>query len=183
MLLVDTNILVYAVHQRCPEQERCTSLLESLRAKPLPWFATWPIIYEFLRVTTHRGGFKKPISISEAWKFVEGLLASRGFSVLVETDRHAAVASQTLAELPDLRGSVMHDAHTAILMREHGVRRIYTRDLGFHRFPFLEVIDPLAPDKAAGRGDLEVRERARRSGSRSSAGRSRSVSRRPPVRR
>ena len=35
------------------------------------------------------------------------------------------------------------DAHTAVLMREHGVRRIYTRDTDFHRFPFIEVVDPL----------------------------------------
>jgi predicted nucleic acid-binding protein len=27
-------------------------------------------------------------------------------------------------------------------MREHGIRRICTRDADFHRFPFLEVIDP-----------------------------------------
>lgn len=27
---------------------------------------------------------------------------------------------------------------------EHGIRRIYTRDTDFHRFPFLDVIDPLA---------------------------------------
>ena len=36
------------------------------------------------------------------------------------------------------------DAHTAILMHEHGIRRIVTRDADFHRFPFLEVVDPLA---------------------------------------
>jgi predicted nucleic acid-binding protein len=27
-------------------------------------------------------------------------------------------------------------------MREHGIRRIYTRDTDFYRFPFLEPIDP-----------------------------------------
>lgn len=32
----------------------------------------------------------------------------------------------------------------AILMREHGIRRIYTRDTDLHRFPFLEVIDLLS---------------------------------------
>jgi predicted nucleic acid-binding protein len=31
-------------------------------------------------------------------------------------------------------------------MREHGIRRLYTRDTDFHRFPFLDVIDPLAAD-------------------------------------
>lgn len=28
-------------------------------------------------------------------------------------------------------------------MREHGVRRIYTRDTDFHRFRFIEPLDPL----------------------------------------
>jgi predicted nucleic acid-binding protein len=37
----------------------------------------------------------------------------------------------------------MHDVQTAVLMREHGIRRIYTRDADFHRFEFLEVVDPL----------------------------------------
>jgi len=43
-----------------------------------------------------------------------------------------------------LRGNLVHDAHTAIPMREHGVRRIYTRESDFHRFRFLEVAEPLA---------------------------------------
>ena len=29
-------------------------------------------------------------------------------------------------------------------MREHGSRRIGTRDTDFHRFPFLEPVDPLS---------------------------------------
>jgi predicted nucleic acid-binding protein len=29
-------------------------------------------------------------------------------------------------------------------MREHGIRRVYTRDTDFHRFPWVEVIDPAA---------------------------------------
>jgi hypothetical protein len=49
-----------------------------------------------------------------------------------------------LGELPHLAGNLMHDAHTAVLMREHGIRVIYTRDTDFHRFPFLELIDPVA---------------------------------------
>ena len=57
--------------------------------------------------------------------------------------RHAAVLEQTLSELSDLRGNVMHDLHTAVLMREHGVSRICTLDSDFHRFPFLTVVDPL----------------------------------------
>ena len=50
---------------------------------------------------------------------------------------------QTLSEPPDLRGSVMHDVNTTVLMREHDVNRVCTRGTGFRRFPFLTVLDPL----------------------------------------
>jgi hypothetical protein len=56
------------------------------------------------------------------------------------------VLQRTIEEVPGLAGSILHDVHTAVLMREHGIRRIVTRDGDFHRFPFLEVIDPLRPD-------------------------------------
>ena len=46
--------------------------------------------------------------------------------------------------LANLRGNLLYDAQTAILMREHGIKTIYTRDTDFHRFPFLEPIDPTA---------------------------------------
>jgi hypothetical protein len=63
-------------------------------------------------------------------------------SILVPTDRHSAVLAEVLGLVPHSSGSFWHDATTAMLMREHGVSRIYTRDTGFHCFPFLEPIDP-----------------------------------------
>jgi uncharacterized protein len=100
------------------------------------------ILYEFLRVTTHLRVMRRPWSVA-AWEFVTALLASPGLSVLVATQRHADVASEVFAELPHLAGNLLHDAHTAVLMREHGISRICTRDTDFNRFPFLEVIDPV----------------------------------------
>jgi predicted nucleic acid-binding protein len=86
---------------------------------------------------------RRPWSISVAWEFVTALLASPGLGVLVPTQRHADVAGEVISELPDLTGNLLHDTHTAILMREHGIARICTRDADFNRFRFLEVIDPL----------------------------------------
>jgi predicted nucleic acid-binding protein len=86
---------------------------------------------------------RQPWSAPAAWEFVAGLLASPGLGVLISTPRHADVARQVIAELPHLAGNLLHDAHTAILMREHGIRRVCTRDTDFYRFPFLEVLDPL----------------------------------------
>jgi predicted nucleic acid-binding protein len=86
---------------------------------------------------------RRPWSTAAAWEFVTALLASPGLSVLVATLRHADVATEVFAELPHLSVNLLHDAHTAILMREHGIGRICTRDPDFNRFPFLEVIDPV----------------------------------------
>ena len=65
-----------------------------------------------------------------------------GFALLRATDRHRAVLARTMSELPDVRGNLFH-VHTAVLMREHGITRICTRDSDFHRFAFLDVVDPL----------------------------------------
>jgi toxin-antitoxin system PIN domain toxin len=143
VLLVDTNILVYAADADSPWHARSRDWLERQRARPDAWYTTWPILYEFLRVATHPRVMRQPWSAPGAWAFVAALLGSPGLGVLVPTERHGNLAAQVIAELPWLAGNLLHDAHTAILMREHGIRRICTRDMDFHRFPFLEVVDPL----------------------------------------
>lgn len=149
MLVADTNVLVYAVNCDAPEHERCRALVESWRARVTPWCLTWGILYEFLRVVTHPRVFRQPLALDDAWQFVQALLGSPSLMLLLHTARHADVAAHTRAEVPALRGNLLHDMHTAVLMREHGIRRIVTRDADFHRFPFLEVVDPLTDDAGA----------------------------------
>ncbi len=143
MLVVDTNILVYAADADSQFHGPRRDWLERQRLRPDAWFTTWPIVYEFLRVTTHPRVMRRPWSVTAAWGFVAALLASPGLSVLIATQRHADVAKEVFVELPHLAGNLIHDAHTAILMREHGISRICTRDADFTRFPFLEVVDPV----------------------------------------
>jgi len=40
--------------------------------------------------------------------------------------------------------NLVPDAHLAALLRHHGVKRLYTHDRDFLKFPFLDVRDPLA---------------------------------------
>lgn len=143
MLVVDTNVLVYAADADSPFHDQCRRWLEKQRAYPGAWFTTWPILYEFLRVITHPRVLKKPWNARAAWKFVAALLASPGLEILAPTDRHSEVAGEVIAEQPELGGNIFHDCHTAILMREHGIARICTRDTDFARFPFIAIVDPL----------------------------------------
>lgn len=144
MFVVDTNILVYAADEDSSFHKPCFSLIEEWRRQSSIWYVTWGILYEFLRVTTHPRVFRKPWSSTGAWSFVEALLASPSLGILVAAERHADVAAEVIKTLPSLSGNLLYDAQTAILMREHGIERIYTRDTDFHRFPFLEPVDPTA---------------------------------------
>jgi toxin-antitoxin system PIN domain toxin len=143
VLVVDTNVLVYAADADSPFHAPCRTWLEAQRGRPDAWFTTWPILYEFLRVTTHPRVMRQPWNAKDAWQFVRALLGAPGLGLLTATERHADVTAQVITELPYLSGNLFHDAHTAVLMREHGIRRIVTRDTDFHRFPFLEPVDPL----------------------------------------
>ncbi|MDX2261397.1 MAG: TA system VapC family ribonuclease toxin [Gemmatimonadales bacterium] len=143
MFVVDTNVLVYAADVRAPEHQRCRALLERWRAQRGAWYLTWGNCYEFLRVVTHPRVLRQPWSAQEAGAFLAAVLRAPALSMLVPTERHEGVLAEVMAEVPMIAGNLWHDAETAVLMREHGIRRICTRDTDFARFPFLEIVDPL----------------------------------------
>ena len=147
MFVVDTNVLLYAADRAAPEHEKCRPLLQRWCEETAPWYLTWGIMYEFLRVVTHPRVLRNPWSAEKAWEFLGAILDAPGVDVLIESGRHRQVVQEVFNELPDLRGNVMFDARTAILMREHGISTIYTRDTDFNRFPFLTVIDPVTETK------------------------------------
>ena len=121
----------------------CSRFIEELQVDPEPTFLPLGVCYEYLRVSTHPRVSRDPLSAVQALGFIGDLLALPHFSILMPTNRHFELLGRTLVEFPELRGNVMHDVHTAVLMREHGISRICTRDTDFYRFPFLTVVDPL----------------------------------------
>jgi len=147
VFVVDTNVLVYAADRDAPAHERCRERLLAWRAQVEPWYLTWGVVYEFLRIATHARVLRNPWAPAQAWSFVEAILAAPALSLLTESERHASVVADLVASVPDLTGNLVHDAHTVALMREHGVRAIYTRDTDFHRFPGVEVRDPLHDER------------------------------------
>jgi uncharacterized protein len=53
------------------------------------------------------------------------------------------VYSDVTSRFP-VRGNLVPDAHLAALLKQHGVRTLYTRDADFRKFDFLDVRDPFA---------------------------------------
>lgn len=146
MFAVDTNVLLYAADESGPDYERARSLLESWRRQASPWYVTWSVFYEFMRVAGHPRVFRRPWPMRKTLEFVEAMTASESLHILSPTPRHQAVLRQVLDETRGLTSNQAHDLHIAVTLREHGITRIVTRDRGFQRFPFLEVVDPFEGD-------------------------------------
>jgi predicted nucleic acid-binding protein len=116
VFVVDANILVYAADEDSPFHSRCRELIEEWREQASPWYTTWGILYEFLRVITHQRVFRKPWSIIKALGHVEAILSSTSLGILTAGERHADVASEVIKSLPFLSGNLLHDAQTGILI-------------------------------------------------------------------
>ncbi len=102
---------------------------------------TWPCIYEYLRVVTHPRVFDPPTPTPEAWESVEALMDSRSVMLVSEGERHKEILDD-LPRTTSLSGNILHDAHIAALLIEHGVDEILTADEDFRRFPRLKVTNP-----------------------------------------
>ncbi|HEX5481411.1 MAG TPA: TA system VapC family ribonuclease toxin [Terriglobia bacterium] len=138
---MDTNLLIYARRQEPAEHELALRLLRELSTGAEPWAIPWPCVYEFIRVVTHPRVFHPPTPVQEAWEAMKLLMDSPSVVVLSEGDRHRAILDDLLASSP-VTGNLVHDAHIAALLIEHGVQEILTNDDDFRRFPKLRVTNP-----------------------------------------
>ncbi len=87
MIVIDTNVLLHAADTSSEYHAPCRRLLEHARASTTPWFLTWGILYEFLRVATHPRVYARPRSAAEAYAFVDALMREHGISRIVTRDR------------------------------------------------------------------------------------------------
>jgi uncharacterized protein len=142
MILVDTNLLVYAHVESAARHEAAHAWLdEQLNVAPrvgLPWGS----LLGFLRITTNPRVFARPVPMAVAWMQVWNWLTADPVWVPQPTDRHATVLRELLA-LPGVHGNLVPDAHLAALAIEHGLTLCST-DGDFARFPGLRFLNPLA---------------------------------------
>ncbi|MDQ6773823.1 MAG: PIN domain-containing protein [Candidatus Dormibacteraeota bacterium] len=137
---LDANILVYASNEADPVHAEARALLERLAAGPDLVYLFWPAVMGYLRIVTHPAILPHPLSPREAVSNVDALLGRPHVRVAGEAEGFWRLFRATSGN--QARGNDVPDAHLATLMREQGVRSIYTRDRGFRRFAFVEVLDP-----------------------------------------
>jgi toxin-antitoxin system PIN domain toxin len=143
--LIDTNILLYAANASCAEHDAARSFLTTAAVSADRWYLTDAILYEFLRVATHPKVFPRPLSWREALDFLRPLIGCEAFTVLESGPRHWELLEKELAALTHPSGNLFFDIRTVVMMRERGIRTIYTRDTDFLQFQGLQMIDPISP--------------------------------------
>jgi uncharacterized protein len=140
---VDVNILLYASDQASPRHAAAIRFLESRASDADLFCLAWTTLMGYMRITTHPRIFAQPLSPVEALGNVEALLRLPHVRVLSEMEGFLAIYQEVTVAF-SVRGNLVPDAHLAALLRQHGVRRLYTTDADFRKFPFLEVRDPFA---------------------------------------
>jgi toxin-antitoxin system PIN domain toxin len=141
--VIDTNILLYAANEDSEENPAAVKFLATAATSPEQWFLTEGIVYEFLRVSTHPKVFPKPLDWKDAMRFLRPFLESSNFLILTAEERHWLLLDEILTSLTHPSGNLFFDIRTVVLMRERGIREIYTTDTDFLQFAHIKAINPL----------------------------------------
>ncbi|MBI3928873.1 MAG: PIN domain-containing protein [Armatimonadetes bacterium] len=138
---VDANILLYASDQSSDRHHAAQTFLRRCAQGSDLFFLGYPTLMSYLRIATHPGIFPRPLTPDEAWQNVCSLAGSPNVRLLAEEQGFLDLYQEVLQAQP-IRDNLVPDAHLATLLRQHGVRLLYTCDRDFRRFEFLQVRDP-----------------------------------------
>jgi uncharacterized protein len=140
-MLLDANLLLYAIHEGADRHEAATSwLTEQLngsRRVGIPWSS----LGGFLRIATHPRAFPRPLDPATAWERVTDWLASPVVWIPEPGPENPRILGQLIAA-HDVRGNLVPDAMLAALAIEHGLT-LHSTDTDFARFNDLRWEDPL----------------------------------------
>ncbi|MGL5816148.1 MAG: TA system VapC family ribonuclease toxin [Phycicoccus sp.] len=138
---VDTNVLVYASDTGSSRHRAAAGLIARLAVENRLVTLLWPSIMGYLRIVTNPRILDRPLSPADAMGNVDRLLALAHVRCVGESDRFWRTYRET-ADAVVPRGNLVPDAHLVALMREHGVREIWTHDRDFRLFDGIVVRDP-----------------------------------------
>lgn len=133
MVVVDANVLLYAVDSSSANHEGSLAWLERSLGGAESVGLAWVALLAFIRVGTSASILPHPMSVDEATAQVESWLGAPAAIVVEPTPRHADLLRGLLLGT-GTAGNLTTDAHLAALAIEHGAE-IVSYDRDFARFP------------------------------------------------
>lgn len=132
MKLPDVNVLLHAANEASSEHKEARSWLESAFNEAGGVGLAWVVLLGFIRLSTRRGIFPKPLAVEDALSVVQIWLSHERASVLHPSDRHLSILARLLVGA-QIAGNLTTDAHLAALAIEHGAT-LGSFDADFERF-------------------------------------------------
>lgn len=142
MILVDANLLVYAIDRDSPNHRAARHWLEQTLSGPEEVGLPWIVALAFLRLTTRSSVVRRPLAPEAALSFVDSWLALPNVSLVSPGERHWPIFRGLLQRV-GTAGNLTSDTHLAALAIELGCP-VYSTDEDFKRFPGVTHVNPLA---------------------------------------
>ena len=139
-VLPDVNVLVYAVDRSSSQHGACITWLQNQFRGSEPVLFAWNVLIGFVRVTTNSKAMGRPLSIDEAFDYVDEWLAQPLSSIVVPADSHAENFRQSCLS-GGIGGNLISDAHLATLAKECQ-SELCSCDVDFHKFSGLKWHNP-----------------------------------------
>ena len=141
MILVDANLLIYAIDSDSPQHARARLWLERVLSGTAPVGLPWIVILAFIRITTREGIMRRPLSPTAALAFVDSWLQQPCVEAIAPGEWHWPILRRLL-EATGSAGNLTSDAHIAALALERGAS-VCSTDHDFGRFPGIRHVNPL----------------------------------------
>jgi toxin-antitoxin system PIN domain toxin len=113
MIVVDVNLLTYAVNQDTQDHAKAKALLESAISGTETVGMPWIVLLAFLRLTTRAGLFQKPLTVAAAFDLMDAWLQQPSVTVPEPTARH-------LQTMRDFNIAARHRGHSGCISRGFG---------------------------------------------------------------
>ena len=141
MILIDANILIYAVNVDAPMHRKSRAWLESAMSGTETVGLSWTVLLAFLRLTTRPGVFARPLAPQKAFDVVDAWLTQPPVVTVEPTAQHLRLMKDLLLPF-GTGGNLTSDAYLAALAIEHSAE-LCSSDGDFARFPRLRWRNPL----------------------------------------
>lgn len=133
MILVDANVLLYAVNESEPRNAEARDWLDGALGGGETVGLAWIVLLAFLRLSTKVGLFPRPLTVDEAIDRVRGWSSQPSAVAAEPTPAHLNVLGELLRGA-GTGGNLVSDAHLAALAVEYRAT-VVSYDADFARFP------------------------------------------------
>lgn len=141
MILVDANLLIYAVNSDSPFHARAKSWWEESLSGNEEVGLAWIVVLAFIRISTRPGIFNTPLTPDRAIAYVDEWL-SQPYVNLVNGSENQWKIFRNLQLHVGTAGNLTSDTMLASLALDFGAS-IYSADYDFRRFTGVTHVNPL----------------------------------------